>query len=90
MFVNIMQLHIMIIEVCKIVIVVIKNMEEAKIESLDTNGDTSSLFKNPNSLSNINGSPALIDPVKAVKTIIPGLKKRFYGMLCVNSPTGAF
>ena len=70
--------------------VVMKDTEEIKRESRDVNGDINNLFKNPNSRSNINGKPALIDPVKAVKTIIPVLKKWLYGRFCVNKPTGAF
>lgn len=87
---NIIILHIIIIKVCSIVIVVINSTVDINKESRDLKGEIKSLFKKPNSLSNIRGNPALIDPVKAVKIIIPGLKKFPYFVLEVNKPTGAF
>ena len=89
-YLNIIKLHSIITRVCSIVIVIIKSVEDINKELRDINGDIRILFKKPNSLSNIKGSPALIDPVNAVKIMIPGLRKLLYGIVDVNSPTGAF
>lgn len=86
----IVMLNINILRVCVIATVVIKNIEEIIKESFEMTGEASILFRNPNSLSNIIGKPALIAPLKDVNTIIPGLKKIPYFKLFIKKPVGAF
>ena len=45
------------------------------IDNLLTRGATNNLFRNPNSLSNINGKPEFKAPLNAVNTINPAPKK---------------
>lgn len=58
-------------------------------ELLDRRGATRTLFKKPNSRSNITGSPAFRAPLNAVKTIRPAVIKFPYPMLCGKKPFGA-
>lgn len=71
-------------------LIVVKAIKLFINEVFDFNGETSILLRKPNSLSNISGSPALIEPLKAVKIIIPGLKNCEYLRLDVSGSTGAF
>jgi len=90
MFLNNILLHKIIVHVCASVIKRLKIIDEISNESLDIIGAINSLLRKPNSRSKIKGKPALIDPVKAVKIMIPGLKNVLYCMFDVKSPTGAF
>jgi len=69
---------------------IIKNSAEAIIVFLDINGDTSNLFKKPNSLSKIKGRPEFNAPVKEVKIIIPQLRNGPYLLSRLNKFKGKF
>jgi hypothetical protein len=57
---------------------IIKSLAPSITLYLEIIGDASSLFRKPNSLSKIKGSPAFKDPVKDVKTIMPQLRNGPY------------
>ena len=59
------------------------------MDNLLVKGATSNLLRNPNSLSNINGSPEFKAPLKAVKTISPAPKKFPYESTPGKKPSGA-
>ena len=63
--------------------------EDKTIDNLLVKGATSNLFRNPNSLSNIKGSPEFRAPLKAVKTIRPAPKKFPYESTPGKKPSGA-
>ena len=71
---KICKLQATMVNVCSIVITVIKKDKENINVSLEIIGDTIIRFKNPNSLSKIKGRPAFKALVKEVKIIIPELK----------------
>lgn len=83
-------LNIIILKVCTTVTVVIKYIDEKSKQSREVIGDTNMRFRNPNSLSNIIGKPALIAPLKEVNTIMPGLKNTLYFRFVTKNPIGAF
>ena len=69
--------------------------EDKTIDILLVKGETKSLFRKPNSLSNINGSPEFKAPLNAVKTIRPAPRKlpyestpgkKFFGALVNKAP----
>ena len=80
----------MIINAWIIVVQIMKSVVARMMVFLDISGAVRSLFKNPNSRSNIKGRPAFSDPVKQVKTIMPQLKKGPYPFPVLNKCTGAF
>jgi len=74
LYLNICKLQATMVNVCSIVITIIKKDKDNSNVSLEIIGDTRIRFKKPNSLSKIKGSPAFKALVKDVKTIIPELK----------------
>lgn len=84
------KLQAIIKKFCIIVMNIINNVAEMIIVFLDINGDTSNLFKKPNSLSKIKVSPEFNAPVKDVKIIIPQLRNGPYSLFILNKFKGTF
>lgn len=64
-------LNVIMIMICIILTIKVYIIKELNKEFLFINGEIKILLRNPNSLSNIIGRPALSDELKAVKAIMP-------------------